>query len=118
MANYNKRLERINVEKYNYQNCIMKCVQYNHANDIIIEFQDNYKGKVHTNWNNFKIGSVKNPYFPEVYDIGICGNKYPIRDWDNGMVTQEYFLWRGMIRRCFDLKTNQKNEAYQDVTCC
>ena len=40
----------------------MKIVEYNKALDIIVEFQDKYKAKVHTNYAAFLKGNVKNPY--------------------------------------------------------
>ena len=35
-------------EKYNNQGCLMKIVEYNKSNDIIVEFQDEHKTRVHT----------------------------------------------------------------------
>ena len=40
---------------------VMKIVEYNGVRNIIIEFQDEYRAKVHTNYQAFKKGQVKNP---------------------------------------------------------
>jgi hypothetical protein len=51
---------RIGEEAYNNDGCLMKIVEYNNTNDIIVEFQDEYKLRVHTGYNNFLKGKVKN----------------------------------------------------------
>ena len=39
------RLGEININNQGY---LMKIVKYDNANDIVVEFQDDYKGRVHT----------------------------------------------------------------------
>lgn len=117
MAQKNKNELRIGEESLNYQNDIMRIIKYNNANDIIVEFQDDYKGKVHTNYYNYKQRSVKNPYHPEVCGVGMVGCKYPVR-LPHGNPIKEYYTWRGILRRCFDKNSKNKNKAYQDVSCC
>ena len=34
--------------------CVMKIVAYNNREDIIVEFQDEHKYRVHTSYQNFK----------------------------------------------------------------
>ena len=110
--------ERIGMEKLNNQGCLMKVVEYNDATDIVVEFQDDYKSKVHTQWSNFKRGNVKNPYYPSVYDVGITWNKYPTWTSDKNEHTKEYQIWMNMLIRCYDDKIKQKYPTYKDVTCC
>lgn len=117
MAQQNKRVLRIGEEFLNYQNDLMRIIEYNDANDVIVEFQDKYKGKVHTNYYNFKHKSVKNPYHPEVCNVGIIGSKYMAR-LPYGEPTKEYDTWRGILRRCFDNNRKSLQPTYKDVTCC
>ena len=42
----NKKEQRLGEEKFNYQDCLMKIVVYDNANNIIVEFQDEYKARV------------------------------------------------------------------------
>ncbi len=49
---------RIGEINYNYNNEEMKIIQYNNANDIFVEFKNG--NIVHTQYGNFKRGSVKN----------------------------------------------------------
>lgn len=112
----NQKNNRLGEEKYNNQGCLMKIIKYNNAVDIIIEFQDEYKCKINTTYNSFKNGCVKNPYYPDVYNVGITGNKYPIRI--NGKNIKEYKVWTQMIRRCFSKKEKERQPVYKEITCC
>lgn len=111
-----KKEHRIGEERLNNQSCLMKIITYNNANDIIVEFQDEYKGKVHTRYSHFLSGGVKNPYYPNVYRFGITGNKYAIRE--NGRQTKEYISWCNMLKRCFDEELKNTYKTYENVTCC
>lgn len=53
--------DRISEESLNNSGCLMKIIEYNRANDIVVEFQDEYKAKVHTTYKSFSNGTVKNP---------------------------------------------------------
>lgn len=107
---------RVGEEKINNRSLLMKIVTYNNANDIIVEFQDEYKEKVHTSYTNFSKGLVKNPYTPSVCGVRINGNKYPMCI--NGTPLKEYRIWIHMIERCFGKKRKKTNPTYKDVTCC
>lgn len=110
------REERVGEESLNYQQCSMKIVEYNTANDIVVEFQDKYNGKVHTTYKHFKEKCIKNPYYPTVYDVGIIGDKYPSKE--NGKHTKEYSTWHGVLERCFDKTIKLNQPTYANVTCC
>lgn len=100
----------------NNQGCQMKVIEYNNSNDILVEFNDEYKTKVRTQYHNFKSGSVKNPYYPTIYGVGITGNKYPLSI--NCELTREYVLWHSMLCRCFDKRFKIAQPAYDEVDCC
>lgn len=111
-----KTENRLGEENVNHQGCLMKIIKYNRVDDILVEFQDEYKGVVHTQYQSFIRGNVKNPYYPMVLDIGMLGNKYPAKV--NNEETEEYQSWKGMIYRCFDKKTKERQPTYESVTCC
>ena len=72
----NLKEERLGTTKNNKESLggyKMKIVEYNGKDDITVEFQDEYNAKVHTGYNNFKKGDVKNPYHPSVYGVGYLG---------------------------------------------
>ena len=108
--------EYLQEEKYNNQGCLMKIVEYNKSNDIVVEFQDKHKTRVRTIYANFKSGSIKNPYYPSVYGVGIIGTKYPRST--NCRNIKEYESWRQILRRCFDNELKDRQPTYNNVTCC
>ena len=113
----NLKDERLNQQKLNNQGCLMKVVEYKSHNDIIVEFEDNYHYRKHAQWTSFINGSIKNPYYPSVYNVGITGAKYPLID-DVGKDKKEYKLWSSMIHRSHLLKYNENFPTYKDIICC
>lgn len=109
--------ERLNQETITNQGYIIKCIIYNNARDIVVEFQDEHKARVHTGWNKFKDGGVINPYHPNIYG-GMIGTKYP--SFDGEIIKKEYFTWHNMLKRCYDKieKERDKSSSYKDVVCC
>ena len=111
-----KKCNRINEENYNYQGCLMKIVEYNQTNNIVVEFQDNYRAKVQTRYKLFLSGQIRNPYYPIVFGVGILGNKYSAKT--NGKLSKEYNAWSGMLRRCYDTKYKNNKPTYKEAACC
>ena len=122
MSKKTDRTGEIGVSK---EGCVVKIVEYNDALDIVIEFQDEHKYRLHTNYQAFKKGRCKNPFYPSVYKHGYLGTD------KNGSVpkmselkdgksvhTWEYDRWQKMLQRCFDNKLKEKYPTYKDVTCC
>lgn len=109
-------MDRIGELNHNKQNCLMRIIKYNNNHDIVIEFQDKYMAWVHTSYNHFKKGSVKNPYYPSIYGVGMVGNKCPT--FVNGKQIKEYVAWVNMLGRCYSEKHKDKRSTYKDVTCC
>ena len=109
-------MNHLNEEKYNNQGSLMKIVEYISNNNIIVEFQDEYKFRVNSIYGNFKSGSIKNPFHPSIYGVGITGNKYPRSI--NCKMTKEYDTWIHILQRCFDEKLKEKQPSYKDKECC
>ena len=110
------KADRLGFTSLNNQGCLMKIIEYNNCDNIIVEFQDKFKAKVHTKYGHFLTGGVKNPYNPTVYNVGASGNKYPTNV--NGTKTKEHNTWNGMLTRCFDEKVKEKYPTYKNVICC
>ena len=111
-----QKQKRLGEEKLNNQECLMKIIEYNKANDIIIEFQDEYKARVHTSYDAFLKGVVKNPYHSNIYNVGMIGNKCPVSI--NKKHTKEYLTWHSMLQRCYSEKFKEKHPTYQSAICC
>lgn len=109
-------MSRIGEIKLNNQGCQMKIVEDNGSSDIVVEFEDNYKTKVRTQYCNFKSGSVKNPYYPSVYGVGMVGTKYPRSI--NCKNIREYDIWNNILERSYSPKYKKRQPSYGEVTCC
>lgn len=92
-----QRTERLGEERLNNQGYLMKVVEYEKTESIVVEFQDKYKGRVVTRYNEFAKGKVKNPYQPNIYG-GMIGVKYPAKV--NGKISKEYYIWKNMLVKC------------------
>lgn len=110
------KIDYLQEEKYNNQGCLMKIVEFNKSNSIVVEFQDKYKTRLHSTYANFKSGSIKNPYYPSVYGVGIIGTKYPRSI--NCRNIKEYEAWRHILRRCLDNKLKSRQPTYNGVIYC
>ena len=116
------RTGETNVSK---EGCTMKIAEYDNANDIIVEFQDEHKYRVHAQYGNFKNGVCKNPFYPSVLGYGYLGidkngnvpNTAELKD-GKYVITWEYDKWKSMLRRCFDNKYKDRYPTYKGVTCC
>jgi hypothetical protein len=93
----------------------MHIIEHNNYNNIVVEFQDKWKSKVHTTYGHFLDGRVKNPYYPSVLGIGMVGIKYPFKS--NTKVI-EYNIWKNMLNRCFNKKYKEKQPTYENCTIC
>ena len=110
-----EKIDRTGEEGYNTFGTLMKIIEYKNANDIIVEFQDEYKTKVHTRYCHFEKGNVKNPYDKSVFGVGYLGTgKYNWKDYP-----YIYKKWCNMLRRCYDpYELNNNNQTYRDVIVC
>ena len=120
-----KKIDRTGEVGISNQGCIMKIITYNNALDIIVEFQDEHKYRLHTRYGHFKNSECKNPYFPSVFGHGYLGidrnsNVPKTKEFKDGKTatTWEYNRWMHMLERSFDNKFKEKYPTYKDVICC
>lgn len=114
IRNPNFRLGELN---YNNDNCLMKIINYTNDKNITVEFQDKFKAKVNTRYNCFQKGEVKNPYFPNRFDIAYIG-RGDYRAVINKSITIQYQTWDDMLKRCYDKKFHHKQPTYKDCSVC
>lgn len=94
----------------------MKIIKYNTCEDIDIEFENNYVAK-NRQYSDFLKGTIRNPYYPTVYDTGYFGEgEYSSKV--NNKQTIHYTTWKNVFIRCFDKNELQKHPAYKDCTVC
>ena len=106
----------------NYKDCVgkvckssnsgdFKVLKYNDAKEVEIQFVNTgYETTVQL--VQVKSGEIKDPYLPSVYGIGVLGTKYPSKI--NGVLTKEYVLWKGVLRRCYSTTLKKKHPTYED----
>ena len=87
-----------------------KILKYNNKKNIEIEFLKTGYCKV-AEMKEVRNGSIKDPYSPSVFGIGITGTKYPPTI--NDVQTKEYMLWTGMLQRCYSTTLKKKRTTYE-----
>ena len=120
-----QKIDRTGETNISNEGCTMKIVEYNNCKDIIVEFEDEHKYRLHTSYKHFKNGECKNPFYPSVYGYGYLGidkngNVPKMSEFKDGKlcITWEYHKWQHMLQRCFDNKYKEKHPTYKDVACC
>lgn len=93
----------------------MKIIEYINAQNIKVEFQDEYKGIATSDIRHFKNGKIKNPYKVTIFNIGKIGQTTIYKD---KKLKESYKHWTTMLKRCYDEKSIMKNPAYKNVTVC
>ena len=119
------KIDRTGETNISNEGCTMKIAEYDNANNIIVEFEDEHKYRLHTQYRNFKNGQCKNPFFASTYGHGYLGidkngNVPKISEFKDGknVHTWEYNKWMSMLKRCFDNKYKDRYPTYGGVTCC
>ena len=112
----NKKEERIGEQNVNKDGYLMKIIKYENYNDITVEFQDEHKAKVHTQYRCFKYGVVSNPFHKTVFDIGYIGNTKVGNG--NGNHKKSYKYWFNMMDRCYNKKYLKERQSYINCIVC
>lgn len=102
---------------YNSYGSRMEIVEYNNYNNIIVQFDNGYLRK--SRYDIFRKGDIKSPYDKTVYGIGYRGegickvisDKY-------GKKIKPYQQWLDMLRRCYNIKLQNKYPTYIGCSVC
>ena len=105
----------------NYKDCVgkvctsklsgdFKILKYNDSRNVVIQFLKTGFETV-ARLDHIKSGSIKDPYSPSVFDVGIVGTNYPATV--NGRITKEYKLWHNMLERCYSDTFKKKYLTYE-----
>lgn len=108
--------DRTNETHMNNQGYLMTIVKYNNTHDIIVEFNDERKTCVNSDYSSFIKGKVKNPYNKTMYGLGYIGDTTTINE--NGDRKHSYYVWKRMMRRCYDNNFHKENPSYKDCYVC
>lgn len=104
-------MNRLGETNKNSYGTLMKIMEYINANNMIVEFQDEYLHKVHCAYKEFRKGQVKNPYDKTLYGVGYVGvGKYKVKE--ENKLTIQYKYWQSMLRRCYSEEYHNKQPTY------
>lgn len=108
-----ERIDRTNEQFNTNEGYKVIIINYKNANDLLVQFQDEHKAIVHTNYARCKEGGIKNPYHPSVCGLGYIGQgeyKPSIK----GKLTKCYMDWNNIFTRIYDEKQLEKHPTYRD----
>ena len=107
-----RKIDRIGEEGYNKFGSKMIITRYENARDLDVYFPEYDWTFKQVYYSNFKKGKIKCPYEPRYFGVGYLGEgKYKIVE--NGKLKIEYIIWHNMLRRCYDLKLQEKRPTYK-----
>lgn len=104
-----KKDDRIGEIRLNKFGSKMTIIEYSHARDVTVEFEQG--NKVHTEYKHFKNGNVKSVYDRSVCGVGFLGEGN-YKSHEDGVVTDKYDVWRKMLCRCYDIRVHEKYPSY------
>lgn len=113
-----KTFDRVGETSPNIHGTIMEILEYEATDDILVEFQDNYKYKLKTNYRHFLAGCVQNPYDKTVHGVGFLGEGNYTSRVGKEKLNKNYSVWASMMMRCYDPKYHAKEPSYIGCTVC
>lgn len=107
-----RKIDRIGEEILNKFGSKMIIKEYRGALDIDVYFPEYNWTFEHATYQSFKKGLVKCPYEPRTFGVGYIGEgKYKVSE--NGKLTDEFDIWHGMLKRCYDPKLQEIRPTYK-----
>ena len=109
-----KKTERLGEISYNNWGSKIEIIRYKSANDMTVQFENGYI--TDCQYGHLKRGLVMSPYDKGVCGVGFHGEgKY--KAWiSRYKITNQYQTWTSMIRRCYDVKCQEKYRSYIGCT--
>lgn len=107
---------RVGVVNKNKFGTLMEVVEYKNYLDIWVKFENG--NLVHTSWQCFTKGDVKNVYDKSIYGVAYLGEGDYKTVIPNGKHTSIYDTWRGILTRCYSEKWLEKHPTYIGCTIC
>lgn len=108
----NKKIDRTGEENINNFGSKMIISGYRSTKDIDVYFPEYNWTFKHAQYTSFKNKSIKCSYEPRLFGVGYLGEgKYTVSE--NGKKTDEYIIYYDMLRRCYDLKYQERHPTYK-----
>ena len=107
-----EKIDRTGEEKINNFGSLMRIINYRNVRDIDVFFPEYNYVKEHTQYNNFKKGTIACVYERRLYGVGYLGDGRYDKS-INGKNTKYYDIWSEMLTRCYNPKYIQKHPTYE-----
>lgn len=88
-------------------------IEYVSNKNVLIEHNDQHKHRAKVRADNLRLGKVRNPYQPSVYERGYLGVG-GFKGTNKGALTPEYAAWLRMMQRAYCNKFHARNPTYRD----
>lgn len=112
------RQKRIGQTNMSNDGTLMKIIDYKGSLDVLVEFQDEFKYQEWVEYNNFKKGVVKNPYWRQLYGKGYLGVGPYAPYVKKGEKTKAHDAWIRMFDRCYSEKFHDNHPTYVGCEVC
>lgn len=99
------------------QGCKATVIYYKNTFNVLVMFNNNHEHTRFVATGDLKKGNVKNPFKPQIYNIGYLGVGEFLPT-INGKMTPEYCTWKAMLQRCYNEKRLAKTPTYRDCEVC
>jgi hypothetical protein len=92
----------------------LRVISYKGVYDVDVEFiKTGYVTK--TRSTHVRDGLIKDPLHPTIYGVGFLGvGEYKTNR--RGKPTKEYSTWKGMISRCYDIRSEERYSTYKECS--
>lgn len=91
-----------------------KVVEVNSWNNVVVKF-DSTGYTLKTTTYYAANGLVKDKMFPSIFGVGFIGDG-EARSSAGKVILDDYAVWYGMIRRCYDEKAQENQPTYKDCS--
>ena len=95
------------------EGCEFIIIEYNRNDDVLIEFQDEFKATKRVTYKNCQKGIIKNPYFRSVHGKGYIGEG-EYKPTINNKQTIQYKYWYNCLTRCYHKDSLSRRSTYEN----
>jgi len=99
--------DRTGIKINTNQGYLVEIIDYIDCNNCTVQFPE---GNIVYNIPYASVHRCKNPYHKTVCNVGYIGNGY----YNRTNTPHAYYIWKGIIRRCYSKEINKKNNSYKD----
>lgn len=107
--------DRLGEEFVTNEGYTVKIIEYNSSLDCTVKFLINGLELKNIEYSRIQKGRIKNLFHPRVLNKGFIGQG-DFKSEVNGKAIKEYYIWRGMLTRCYCEKYHILKPTYKDCT--